>query len=79
LGLGIFFQVFVTILFLSLSNKYGIFDVVSREDKSGVVYSTIDYGDLTYYVLLLAGCVLLLIVREIWQMAKMKLRWEKPI
>ena len=71
------FQIFVIILFISLSDKYGIFDVVSVEARSGVVFSNIDYGDLTYYILILAGCVLILIFREIWQMAKMKLRQDR--
>ena len=66
---------FVIVLFMSLSSKYGIFDIVSLEKKSGIAYSNNDYGDLTYYIIVLAACVVILVLREMWQMFKMKLRY----
>ena len=67
---------FVIVLFLSLSNKYGIFDIVPLENEAGILYTNKDYGDLTYYIVVLAACVVILVIREIWQMFKMKWRYD---
>ncbi len=69
----IVYLVFVVILFMYLSNRYGLF---TFQISNGAKAFTINgLGDISYYVLFLFICIIILTIREIWQIFKQKKRY----
>ena len=69
-----FFLLFVIVLFTHLGNKYGVFNVDLTEGD-GVVFTIPNFGGITYYTLILFIFIIVLIIRELYQMIQQKKRY----
>lgn len=65
---------FVTVLFMHLGNRYGFLEVQLTED-GGYIFEIDGFGVVTLYILILFIFVIILIIRETYQIIKQKKRY----